>query len=92
MSAVCLFVLIGYLGAATYGDILYLTHQNEVAFVTLDVCHTGSSAIYGNTDMPLLCAWHFTPTAPGLCCFSVMKDPAFNPLLVVFEKDRPPQS
>jgi len=92
MSAVCLFVLIGYLGVAMYAGILYLPHHDDAAFVTLDVCHAGSSAIYSNTDMPFLYGCPCKPTAPGFCCFAVVIDPAFNPLMIAYKKDRPPRA
>jgi hypothetical protein len=75
-----------------YAGTLYLPCHGEVAIISLNVCDEGTSAIFGGADMPLLCNSPCKPAAPGFFCVSVMKDPAFNPLLVVFEKDRPPQS
>ena len=91
-SVVCLVVLIGSLCVAMYAGFLYFSSHDEPAFVSLNVCDSGISAIFGGTDMPLLCDSPCKPTVPAFCCISAINDPPLRPLLVVVEKDRPPQS
>lgn len=92
VSTVCLCVFTGFLFVPIDVGIVYLPCDDKVAFATLDVCHAASSAVYGNPDMPSLYQSPREVAAPEFLCVISVKNPAFKPLLVVHEKDRPPQS
>jgi hypothetical protein len=72
--------------------ILYLPCQGEAVIVTLDVCHTGPSAISGGVEMPSLHEFHGEPGKPGFAGFSAGTTDTFNQFIFASLKERPPRS
>jgi hypothetical protein len=64
----------------------------EAAIGTLDLCHAGSPAVTGNGDMPCIqeCPCHPLPLV--MISVSELPHTSFEPLLIAFQDERPPQT
>jgi hypothetical protein len=67
-------------------------HGAMAAIGTLDVCHSATSALSSNGDMPCMneCLCRYHPFAESK--YTEIFAPLFKPLLLAFQEERPPKA
>lgn len=87
-----LFFLLSLILTSLHPVILCLPCQGEAVIVTLDVCHSGPSAISGGVEMPSLHEFHCEPGKPGFAGFAVPVTGTDREFIVSSLIERPPRS
>jgi hypothetical protein len=71
--------------------VAHTSDNNETKIFTLNVCHAASPLLSVNADMPSLYEYPCKNMSLGFVSFYEDLNPVFNTLLIIFQKEYPPE-